>query len=59
MPWIKEQPTDYAEVLAKLSREFRARAGSSPAAAQFADYADALDSMAFDLLLTEADTPNA
>ena len=59
MPWIKQRPTDYARTLRKLSREFRSLAGSSPATAQFADYADALDTIAFDLLLTEADVVNA
>ena len=49
----------YADTLRDISREFRSLAGTDPAAAQYAQYADTLDNIVFDLLMNDAESADA
>ena len=54
-----ERHLGYADTLRDLSRQFRSLAGTDPTAAQYAQYADTLDDILLDLLISEPETADA
>lgn len=49
----------YADTLRDLSRQFRNIAGTDPASAQYAQYADTLDDILLDLLMSDPEPADA
>ena len=54
-----ERQIGYADTLRDLSRQFRSLAGADPTAAQYAQYADTLDDIVLDLLMSDPEPADA